>query len=57
MLSKIQLMIINYENNIKKYREQIDDDEAYKSIMKFCGDLKKESEEIISSRKSDRENY
>jgi hypothetical protein len=46
MLSKIQLLIINYENTIKKYREQIDDDKAYKTIMKFCEDLKKEAEKI-----------
>lgn len=46
MLSKIQTMMVNYEETIKKYKEQIDDDTAYKTIMKFCEDLKKEAEKV-----------
>jgi hypothetical protein len=54
MLAKIQLLIVNHEDTIKKYRNLIDDDEAYKTIIKFCDELKKEAEQIEQAQKERR---
>ncbi|MDE2031095.1 MAG: hypothetical protein KGI58_02440 [Patescibacteria group bacterium] len=40
MLAQIQRLIIDHEDTIKKYQNVIDNDEAYKTIIKFCNNLK-----------------
>ena len=47
MLAQIQRLIISHNDIKEKYRNIIEEDEAYKTIMSFCYALKMESNKII----------
>lgn len=40
LLAQVQLLIVDYEDTIKQYRNLIDDDSAYQTIVAYCEKLK-----------------